>query len=80
MNRSRTFHLVAPVSAEELWQRLATVLSRVLKVYVRITHTYSSHVVVGPDLSPLNGPLELPDGGSRYYSCSELGVSASTVS
>lgn len=78
MNRSRTFHLIAPVSAEELWQLLATVLSRLLKVYVRITHTYSTHVVVGPDLAPLEGPRELPDGRSRCYSCSELGVSAST--
>jgi hypothetical protein len=76
MNRSCTLHLVAAITAEELWHQLATVLPKLLKVYVRIAHTHSSHIVVGSDLPSLYGPSG--DEKCRRYQCSELGVSAGT--
>lgn len=79
MNCSRTLPLVVPIGAEDLWQRLAMILPKLLRVYVRIAHTHSSHVVVGSELSALDGPLDVPDSRSRYYRCSELGVSATTT-
>jgi hypothetical protein len=76
MNCSRTFHLAVPTGAEDLWQRLATILPKLVKLYARITHTHSTNVVVGPELSSVDGPLTIPNGGRHYYSCSEHGVSA----
>lgn len=75
MNTSRTFTLLTPVTAEALWQQLASILPKVLKLFVRITHTHSD-VVVGPVLPTLHGPNGVPDDTCRRYHCSELGVSA----
>jgi hypothetical protein len=58
---------VTPTSAEDLWQRLATVLPALLRIHVQ--NRIADRDVAGTPLADLVGPID--DGDRRRYECSE---------